>query len=100
MTDDSLETRIAMLNNEVLEAAKKVSQHNAETAEQARGLYKRFEALRAENAGKNPELGRLLSDIQKDITYILNAGNSLTSTRLAQILRDQAALDAKKKNTN
>jgi hypothetical protein len=100
MTNDSLETRVAVLNNDVLEAAQKVAKQHAGLVEQGRQLYARFQALAAENAGKDPQLSRLLADIQTDIGYIFNAGNSLTSTRLAQILRDQAALKDSKKTKN
>ncbi len=98
MTTEDLQTRVAILNNEVLELAIQVSKHVAVPTEQARQLYPRFQALAAENAGQDPELSRLLADIRMDITYILNSGNSLVSTRLAQILRDQAALDEGKKD--
>lgn len=93
MTTESLPTRVASLNNEVLETAKQVARQRAEWVEQGRRLYERFQTLAAENAGKDSELSRLLADIQTDIGYIFNAGNGLTSTRLAQVLRDQAALD-------
>ena len=98
MTTESLQTRVAILNNDVLGTALKVAQHPVGLVEQGRQFYARFQALAAENAGQDPELSRLLADIQMDITYIFNAGNSLTSTRLAQMLRDQATLNDRAKN--
>jgi hypothetical protein len=100
MTTQSLETRVAILNNDVIDAAKKVAEQPGDLVEIARRLYERFQALAAENEGKDRELSRILADIQMDIGYIRNAGNSLTSTRLAQILRDQAVLKARKKTGN
>lgn len=93
---DSLDVRVARLNNEVLEAAQKVADQTSGLTEQAAAFYKRFEALATENAGSDPELSRLLADVRMDIGYIQNSGKSLTSTRLAQVLRDNAELAARK----
>jgi hypothetical protein len=97
MTIESLETRIAKLTNEVLETAQQVAAHPEGMAEKGAAYYKRFQELAAENGGKNPALNRPLADLNLDIGYIRNVGNSLTSTRLAQILRDNATLAAQKK---